>query len=400
MWIGTLGTVLAVGCASPSTNDAKQSAMQPFQTPGMQTGSGGTMQTPINPSGAISKGTGGNGFTGGASGTGVTNPLGKPPTGGAGMGVAGMGVGAAGMGTGIAGMGTGVAGMGMGGTGLGGSGAGGTGSSGTGAGGSSFTGGGGPTLKGDCCPDHNCLCHGDVPAQLTSGPGPFKTDTIQMQTGTAYYPTDADPPFAAIAICPGFLNTGPEMTPWGPFYASWGIVTVVTYTGAADLPDQRGQELLGALDELKGMNSGSSPLAGKLAGRYGTSGYSMGGGGTTIAAASTPTLNSSIGLAAWGGDGTGDMVPELLFCGDADTVAPCVMSDPVYSQIPDATPKMEIVVPGATHFNWFDPTDAGGGMSGMYGLAFEKVFLEGDTRWKPLLLTKPALGGTQTTNIQ
>jgi hypothetical protein len=61
---------------------------------------------------------------------------------------------------------------------------------------------------------------------------------------------------------------------------------------------------------------------------------------------------------------------------------------------------MEIVVPGATHFNWFDPADAGGGMSGKYALAFQKVFLEGDERWKPFLVMPPAGGGMQTTNIK
>ena len=251
-----------------------------------------------------------------------------------------------------------------------------------------------PTLTGGkCCPDGNCLCHGDPPNALTSRLGPFKTAQVLMGSGTAVYPTNADPPLAALSICPGFLNVGPEMAAWGPFYASWGIVTVITNTGAADIPAIRAGLLLGAIDELKRMNTDmKSPLYGKLSGRYGTSGYSMGGGGTTIAAQGTPSLSSSVGLAAWGGDGTRNSVPELLFCGDADVVAPCIMSDAVYADIPDSTPKMEVVVPLATHFDWFGPSD----MSGSYALAFQKVYLEGDTRWKSLLLSKPALGSMRT----
>jgi hypothetical protein len=272
------------------------------------------------------------------------------------------------------------------------------GSAGTGAAGSA--GSSGSTTHGDCCPDGDCLCHGPAPMQLTSANGPFKTAQAMGTTGTIVYPTDAEPPFAAIAICPGFLNTGPEMAPWGPFYASYGIVTAVTNTGGGDLPDQRGKLLLGAIEELKKMNADSkSPLFGKLAGRYGTSGYSMGGGGTTIIAQSNPTLKTSIGLAPWGGNGPGTMVPELLLCGDADTVAPCDMAQSVYTSIPAGTPKMIMVVPGATHFNWFSPTDAGGGESGKYALAFQKVYLEGDVRWKSLLLQKPA-GGSVMTDIQ
>src|SRR5262252_10238882 len=116
------------------------------------------------------------------------------------------------------------------------------------------------------------------------------------------YPIDAEPPFAGISICPGFLNSGPEMAAWGPFYASWGIVTVITNTLPTDTPDIRGGELLNAVDDMKKENmSSGGPVSGKMSGRYGTSGYSMGGGGTTLAAQQTPTLNSSIGLAAWGG---------------------------------------------------------------------------------------------------
>jgi pimeloyl-ACP methyl ester carboxylesterase len=225
--------------------------------------------------------------------------------------------------------------------------------------------------------------------------------SANLESGTAYYPAgDAKPPFAAVALCAGFLNTGPEMETWGPFYASYGIVTVIVTTTGADLPDLRGQKLLAAIDELKMLNKGSSgPLAGKLAGRYGTSGYSMGGGGTTLASASDKTLKTSVGLAPWGGVGEGVTVPTLVFCGDADTVAPCAMSDGVYGGIPASTPKMKIVVPGSTHFNWFGPTDTANSTSGKYALAFQKVFLEGDERWKPLLLMKPQ-GGSSDTNIK
>jgi hypothetical protein len=58
---------------------------------------------------------------------------------------------------------------------------------------------------------------------------------------------------------------------------------------------------------------------------------------------------------------------------------------------------MMVTISGASHLNWFGPTNAGGGVSGETALAFQKVFLEGDERWKPLLLQTR---GTKTTNIQ
>jgi hypothetical protein len=263
------------------------------------------------------------------------------------------------------------------------------------------TGDGGTTTgTGMCCPTGDCLCHGDPPARLSAAKGPYKTASLRLSTGTAYYPTDAPAPWAGIAICPGFTNTGPEMTDWGPFYASWGIVTVVTNTGGLDDPATRGRLLLGSVTAMKAENTKSgSPLNGKMSGRYGTSGYSMGGGGTTYASVSDPTLKSSVGLAAWEPVGRNVKVPTLLICGSGDLVAECFHSDQSYNTIPAGTPKMRLVVDGGGHLtSWFGPGDTPGGVSGGYALAFNKVYLEGDTRWKTLLLGKPT-GATMTTTI-
>ena len=331
--------------------------------------------------GAGSAGAGG-GFGGsgqaGAGGIGVGGAGGTGPAGAGGVGVGGAG---------------GVAPPDAGGSG-GIGGAAGTGVTDAGGGGVTDAGGG----KGTCCPSGDCLCHGPAPTGLTSKAGPFKTATFTVAAGTVHYPTDAEPPLAGVSICPGFTNSGPEMAPWGPFYASHGIVTVVTNTLGTDGPDIRATKLLTALTQLKAENTKSgSPLNGKLAGRYGTSGYSMGGGGTTLASNTDSTLKTSIGLAAWGGNGAGVKVPTLLLCGSSDTVAPCSMSESVYPAITGNTPKMMVSIAGATHFNWFNPADAGGGNSGETALAFQKVFLEGDERWRPFLLQTR---GTKTTNIQ
>src|SRR5262249_1409477 len=142
-------------------------------------------------------------------------------------------------------------------------------------------------------------------------------------------------------------------------------------------------------------------LMGKLAGRYGTSGYSMGGGGTTFASEADPTMKTSVGLAAWGPDGATVKVPTLFICSDADSVASCTGTDSSYAVITNSVRKMILDIPGVSHFNWFSPTDlvAGNGESGEYALAFNKVYLEGDERWKPILMTKPH-AGTVTTNIK
>ncbi|HVW26981.1 MAG TPA: hypothetical protein VHC69_16550 [Polyangiaceae bacterium] len=406
-----LASSLTVGCGGGS--DSPSSASLPNLglggLPGVDTSTGGSSPSTA-PTGDTTTPPPATTSTGGTSG--VTNPFGGA---GAGTGPFGTGATTSSSTGGLPGIVTGTGGSSdTGGTsGTGGdtssSSAGGSTSSG-GAGGSTSIGGasgsagagtGGDTtmLHGTCCSDGNCLCHGDPPSMPTSMNGPYKTASFPMTTGTVYYPTGVDGPLAAVSICPGFLNTGPEMTSWGPFYASWGIVCVVTNTGALDLPQTRGTELVNAINELKKQNTtSSSPLNGKLVGWYGTSGYSMGGGGTTFASEADPTMKTSVGLAAWGPDGTTDKVPTLFICSDADTVASCTGTNASYAVI--NAPKMILDIPGESHFNWFSPTDAGFGESGAYALAFQKVFLEKDTRWLPILKTKPATGTTQMSMIQ
>lgn len=122
----------------------------------------------------------------------------------------------------------------------------------------------------------------------------------------------------------------------------------------------------------------------------------MGGGGTTIAASEDSSLKTSVGLAPWGPVGAGITVPSLLLCGASDSVAPCSMAQSSYTSMPAGTPKMMLTISGATHFNWFGPRDAGRGASGAAALAFQKVFLEGDERWRPLLSN---VDGRVQTNI-
>jgi hypothetical protein len=126
-----------------------------------------------------------------------------------------------------------------------------------------------------------------------------------------------------------------------------------------------------------------SPLMGKLSGRYGTSGFSMGGGGTTYSSAADKTLRSSVAMMPWGPVRTGVEVPTLIICGSSDGTAPCGShGNPAYAGIADTVPKMRIQIQSG-HAG---QPSSGGGESGRVGLAFQKVFLEGDTRWRPLLV--------------
>jgi hypothetical protein len=237
--------------------------------------------------------------------------------------------------------------------------------------------------------------HGDPPLILRDTPGPYWVDSYEINSGRVYYPREAPAPFAGLSLCGGFLNSGIEMLGWGEFYASWGIVTVITWTGIFDTPGLRGWALASAIDELKQENQNArSPIYQKMSGRYGTSGYSFGGGGATVASQADSSLKVSIGMAPWAPTGLGVETPSLFMCGDVDVVAGCDMSEWAYAELSESVPKMWVMVSGG-HLAWFGP-DAGWGIGGAFGLAFAKLFLEGDTRWRATLL---GLDGIVETNI-
>jgi hypothetical protein len=240
---------------------------------------------------------------------------------------------------------------------------------------------------GECCSDGDCYCHGDPPSAPTSAEGPFATDSYPLSgVGCVYYPTDAEPPFAVVTISDGFLGAGgcalAQTGGWGPLLSSWGIVTVIIDTLGSDQPPTRGAKLTAAVAGMKeeNMNSGS-PLSGKLGDRYGTAGFSMGGGGTTYAAQDDPTLNSNMPIMAWAPVSSGITVPSLFIFGNADALAG-TMGMSSYRGIDDSVPKMAVTV-SSGHAG---QPSSGGGASGEAGLAFQKVFLEGDERWRPILL--------------
>jgi hypothetical protein len=246
-----------------------------------------------------------------------------------------------------------------------------------------------PMGTGTCCADGDCLCHGPEPTKLTSAAGPYHAEMYTVAgVGCVFYPTDAEAPLAAVAVADGFLGAGGcssfQTGEWGPLYASWGIVAMIVDTGSSDQPAQRADALANGIDAFKKENTTmASPLFGKLAGRYGTSGFSMGGGGTTIAAAADPMLLSDVALMPWGPTDTGITVPTLIVCGSSDGTAPCAQhGTPAYKGIPDTVPKMRIQI-NSGHAG---QPSSGMGVSGQVGLAFQKVFLEGDERWRPLLV--------------
>jgi dienelactone hydrolase len=242
-----------------------------------------------------------------------------------------------------------------------------------------------------------------------SSPGPYMVEMVtsglrdgpMYSTQTLYVPTDAEPPLAAVAVVPGFVAPESSIEAWGPFLASHGIVAITIGTNTPlDLPDVRADALLDALETVAAENVRSgSPLEGRVdTDRFGVMGWSMGGGGTLIAANTSPQLGAAIGLAAWspGAQFADDSVPTLLFAGTADTLAGG-QSQGFYASIPESTPKMLYEVNGAGHDVANDPAGTTGAI-GRFGLSWFKVFLEGDERYQSLL-SEPVQASDFQTNL-
>jgi dienelactone hydrolase len=304
-------------------------------------------------------------------------------------------------------------------------------SSGTGSGGSSggdagggdgggASSGGGSSSGGTCTP----IERGSMPTSATaSAAGPYQTMSYaanasvrmtmayDVTSAHIFYPVGATAPFAALAIVPGFVSAETSIEDWGPFLASWGFV-VMTFgtsnpaTGVSDTsvqPPVREAALLDALTTIKGENTRSGgPLVGKLdLSRLGVAGWSMGGGGTLLAANTTPSLKAVFAMQPWNPSTTypNDTVPTLIFAGTSDGLAGPPMPQNQYMSIPATTPKILYVVTNGTHFVSTSPTNSGTDMApdsmstptvARFGLSWLKVFLECDARFRPFLLEKPS----------
>lgn len=270
-----------------------------------------------------------------------------------------------------------------------------------------------------CCSDGNCVCRGGEPsAALLQKRGTFKTASYskdfrkgkEFGGATVFYPTDAAPPLSGVVMAPGYGATQTAIAAWGPFFASHGVV-LVTMDGLTvnDPVEQRAKGLLDALESLKAENTREgSPLKGKLsADRFGLAGWSHGGGGAWMASATHPELKSVVTLAGHNASAGGGMiaaaskVPTLMLNGakDSGAIGGAGQTQAAFKGMPADTPKLMYIVTGEDHLPWGTPA-AHGNVVGLYVMAWEKTFLENDSRYKKLLLQKGPDAAEWETNVQ
>jgi dienelactone hydrolase len=256
-----------------------------------------------------------------------------------------------------------------------------------------------------------------ITLESITDPGTYSVATLTEADGirngpdyfgaTIYYPENGTPPFASIALVPGFTGTPLSIEEWGPFYASHGIVAIIIGTNfLLDLSEARAIALLDALETIRQENTrASSPLEGALnLNQLAVSGHSMGGGGAQLAAVSDPSIQAVVALCPWLGVPTvpadiNHPVPVLILSAELDAVAPPVFhADVHYNYTPDTTEKLLFEIANAGHQVANSPT-GGQNNVGKIALSWLKKYLLDEICYCPLLLEAPSTASTYITNI-
>lgn len=258
----------------------------------------------------------------------------------------------------------------------------------------------------------------DVTIENLTNPGPFEVATLTEADGirngpnyldaTVYYPTNATPPYASIAIVPGFTALPSSVEEWGPFYASHGIVTIIIGTNSIfDFPEVRAVALLDALETMRQENSRpSSPLAGNLdVDKFAVSGWSMGGGAAQRAAVLDNSVKAVVAMCPYlNNPQLNHASPVLIFSGQNDPTAPPAQHANVhYNVTPSTTDKLLFEVKNGNHSVANTP-NGGNGVVGKIALSWLKLYLEDNECYCPLLtetlLDNPAESSNIQTNIE
>ena len=239
----------------------------------------------------------------------------------------------------------------------------------------------------------------EVSATNITNPGPYSVGTLTEANGvrngpdyngsTIYYPTNATPPYATVAIVPGFVSAPSTVQDWGPFYASHGIVAIIIGTNSLfDLPEARAIGLLDALETIKQENvRAASPLLGKLnLNKLVVSGWSMGGGGAQRAAVLDNTIKGVIALCPYLlAPQLNHSAPLLIFSGQADPTAPPAQhADIHYNATPAATNKLLFEVANGNHSVANFPTGANGSV-GKIALSWLRLYVDNNDCYCNLL---------------
>lgn len=215
--------------------------------------------------------------------------------------------------------------------------------------------------------------------------GPFAITSTRITpngfgNATLHIPNSGGP-FALMAICPGFVSPESTITNLAKRLATHGFASIsITTKTLLDFPPSRASQILAALDAGVKLNNSKIDSSRLIA-----SGWSMGGGGTLLAAAKTPRLKAAIAHAPWNTANTpfrGITVPTLIFGATGDIIAGAqTHAVTFYKALPATTKKTLAILQGSSHFYVINPQEAVHAQN----IAWAKRFADGNAEYGPLI---------------
>lgn len=243
-------------------------------------------------------------------------------------------------------------------------------------------------------------------------PGPYQVsfytelpDVPEYGAATLYFPANKGDRFGGVAIAPGFIEQQENIDWWGQHLASHGFAVIVLDTNTPrDDPALRAEALMAAIGVLRSENSREGGmLRGKIDGeRMAVMGHSMGGGGTLLAAnAHSDELKAAIPFTPWlpNADFSSVAVPTLVLAGELDNIAAAdTHAWPHFGTLPDSLTRMYVEIKGGNHFiansdvenERLKPNMDVHDLVGYLGVAWLKLFVDGDERYRDLVFGEMA----------
>jgi dienelactone hydrolase len=224
---------------------------------------------------------------------------------------------------------------------------------------------------------------------------------------TIFYPSNSSGTLSCIVLVPGFMNQELTILNWGPYLSAHGFVVMTIGTNSlTQNPVDRKEALLDAIITLKAENNRlASPLYNQIdTNRIGVGGFSMGGGGAQLAAASDSTIKAVIALYPFLSDADQQMlnhnVPLLVVSGQLDVIAlPSQHANIHYNVTPNSTAKQRFEIQFASHDPLSGP-NGGSGDAGKRVLGWLHTFLNDDSCFCPTLIDAPSSASDFEHNIQ
>lgn len=206
------------------------------------------------------------------------------------------------------------------------------------------------------------------------------------------YPCNLSATAPATTLTGGYTNTKEDMYWLADHLSSHGyIVITMTPTNNLGLPPIWKTAHKGGIDKLKSENTRiGSAIRGKVdTSKLGIMGFSMGGGGTLLAAGDLGSnIKTAVPLAPW----LGVSIPSyskikaktLVISGANDAVAYASTIQTYYNALPSSITRGLAEVRGASHMDWFGITASSSQQTRFKTLttAWLKTYLTGDTSYQ------------------